>query len=498
MKNERNIVMTTAKRAHIINIVISGIMSIFLGIRALFSAGIAEGMSTLMITIVLVGVLMGLYFMPGIKDRIKGILFCIIPFAILLGIMIFDEGYALDTHYSMYITMFMVGLYFDTKLVIGYGIIYNILLGVAYCINSAALLGSRNDIGTFMQLLITADACIILMYYVTKWGNQMIDNAINSEKRVAKLLENRQGTIEQLNEVSEVITDNVGTLKSNINSSLVVANHIDTAVGGIAKGVQNQSDSLQQLNVGMKKTEKMMTYTQNISCDISMQAEEMSEKVLLGMNKMNHMKSQMDTVKVAVTSSMYTIKDLEIQMKKITQILTNISDIAEQSNLLALNAAIEAARAGEQGKGFAVVADEVRKLAVCSKDMVKDIHKIVTELIAKMGEAVEKSIEGDNAVQEGEQIINEVSAHFEVLTDKVKITETSVKQEVDILNQLGKIFESMYEQIERVTAVSEQQTVVAEKTKDNINKQTTDMYYLNEAVNEIYKLIEKLDTTQKE
>jgi methyl-accepting chemotaxis protein WspA len=135
----------------------------------------------------------------------------------------------------------------------------------------------------------------------------------------------------------------------------------------------------------------------------------------------------------------------------ISQVVTTITKVADQTNLLSLNAAIEAEKAGDYGRGFSVVATEVRRLADRTAaatfdidQMIKGIQSAVSAGVMSMDKFSEEVRRGMQSVQEvgGQlsQVIQQVQAlapRFEAVTEGMQSQAIGAEQITEALSQLG-------------------------------------------------------------
>ena len=268
-----------------------------------------------------------------------------------------------------------------------------------------------------------------------------------------------------LGDFSELKTSLLYILK-RFNSTLTEISNLAEQVSSNSSEVENASKSLadgatEQAGV-IEELNATIDTVVDLAADTAKETQSASARVKASADKANEEKEKMNDLLM----EMEHITEIS---KEIGNIITDIEDIASQTNLLSLNASIEAARAGEAGKGFAVVADQIGKLAADSAKSAVNTRDLIDKTLVE----IEK---GNTITRTTADAFNQIITDMESFAELAENTMEKANSQAESLEQIGQGIEQLSGVVQGNAASSEENTAIsinlaegAAKMHDRVN-----------------------------
>ena len=279
---------------------------------------------------------------------------------------------------------------------------------------------------------------------LTKNGDDITDflgDFSELKESLLYILKRFNSTLTEISDLAEQVSSN--------------ASQVENASKSLADGATEQAGVIEELNATIDTVV-------NLAADTAKETQSASARVKASANKANEEKEKMNDLLM----EMEHITDIS---KEIGNIITDIENIASQTNLLSLNASIEAARAGEAGRGFAVVADQIGKLAADSAKSAVNTRDLIDKTLVE----IEK---GNTITRTTADAFNQIIADMESFAELAENTMEKANSQAESLEQIGKGIEQLSGVVQGNAASSEENTAIsvnlaegAAKMHDRVN-----------------------------
>ena len=279
---------------------------------------------------------------------------------------------------------------------------------------------------------------------LTRNGNDITDflgDFSELKESLVYILKRFNSTLTEISNLAEQVSSN--------------ASEVENASRSLADGATEQAGVIEELNATIDTVV-------DLAADTAKETQNASARVKASANKANEEKEKMNDLLM----EMGHITEIS---KEIGNIITDIEDIASQTNLLSLNASIEAARAGEAGKGFAVVADQIGKLAADSAKSAVNTRDLIDKTLVE----IEK---GNTITRTTADAFNQIIADMESFAEIAQNTMEKANSQAESLGQIGQGIEQLSNVVQGNAASSEENTAIsinlaegAAKMRDRVN-----------------------------
>ena len=246
------------------------------------------------------------------------------------------------------------------------------------------------------------------------------------KKSLLYILKRFNSTLTEISDLAEQVSSN--------------SSEVENASKSLSDGATEQAGVIEELNATINTVV-------DLAADTAKETQSASARIKASARRANEEKEKMNEL----LTEMEHITEIS---KEIGNIITDIEDIASQTNLLSLNASIEAARAGEAGKGFAVVADQIGKLAADSAQSAVNTRELIDKTLVE----IEK---GNTITRTTADSFNQIIEDMEAFADLAQDTMEKANSQAESLEQIGQGIEQLSGVVQGNAASSEENTAIS-------------------------------------
>ena len=316
---------------------------------------------------------------------------------------------------------------------------------------------NRGLMVTIPLVVIASGAFVVLLRFsMGKPLARLIETArdIAATKNLTKRINlNRSDEIGKVAGSFDELVDSIHSVVAEVSRSSESVSAAGTEIAAsaeeMASTLGNQERSAGQVAAAITEMSANVSEVANRSKEAAQNAEMAGKQADSGGEIVRETLAEMIQIRDNVTLASTQVDDLAGKASGIREVLSVISDIADQTNLLALNAAIEAARAGEHGRGFAVVADEVRKLAERTQTATQEVSQSI------------------NAIQSGTKSTVEM---MQTCNERVNNGSTLAENAGSALEQIVAGSQAVQAVISNISAATQQQSAASEEVTQSMDE----------------------------
>jgi methyl-accepting chemotaxis protein len=249
-----------------------------------------------------------------------------------------------------------------------------------------------------------------------------------------------------------------------------------------AASTKEQASAVQETTTTVEEVRQAGVQISERARQVAQAAEATSAAGRTGLAAVQDTTQTMDKIRDQVEAVAANIVALSEKTQAVSEIITSVNDIAEQSHLLALNAAIEAAAAGEAGRSFSVVAGEVKNLADQAKQATVQVRNILSEIQKGITGSVMLTEEAVKRVESGKKQSEVAERTIKELAETTIESVQAFQQTIATTNQQQIGYDQVTQALQDIRRASEQTAVGTSQLEKAVANLTALSQQLRKAV----------------